>query len=374
MRNIAVKINERDKSDKHLTFANLKDELVGFLYRETVAKSTRADMQFYILIFFASIGREKKSSLEVILDEAIPKFDALCNSFARRSSMLQRGEYADMVEAHGLRQLFEYDLFFVLATGILNLDDIKRKFADVINSDEIIRSVLSRIEKDYKPRLEKSFEQFVRYRIQDDRTDENGVTHDLSKSVFRPVHMRSSRNLELNMQKSAQIKKVESNSPILLEFLQTVDPQMVFHVWDKFKVALYMKDIVVHGTNLMNSNFVSDGFWLIAGMYLNHRRTNGQNQRKEKQKQKIDLDIAANNDPYLQSLNEKLVEHILNSDKAKDEEIKRLRALRRQEESKPAAGRDIETLKGLHEKIARLSNLEVETKDVSEADHQTRLV
>ncbi len=111
MKTISVHIRELDNLNRSLTLLNLREEIVGFLYRDTVASSTRADMQFYILLFFAAIPNDNKTALEAILDEGIPKFDALTVAFQHKRGYLRANEYHEMAEQYGLTELFWKDLF-----------------------------------------------------------------------------------------------------------------------------------------------------------------------------------------------------------------------------------------------------------------------
>lgn len=63
MKKIEVQIKEKDKGNKDLSLLNLRDEIVNFLYKDTIASSTKADLQFYVLLFFISIKVKDKISL-----------------------------------------------------------------------------------------------------------------------------------------------------------------------------------------------------------------------------------------------------------------------------------------------------------------------
>ena len=52
MKKIEVTVREIDKGTSDLTLLNVREELVNVLYKETVAYSTKADQQFYVLLFF----------------------------------------------------------------------------------------------------------------------------------------------------------------------------------------------------------------------------------------------------------------------------------------------------------------------------------
>jgi hypothetical protein len=46
MKQIPITIKEKDKGDKKLTLLNLREEIVNYLYKETVASSTKSDQHF----------------------------------------------------------------------------------------------------------------------------------------------------------------------------------------------------------------------------------------------------------------------------------------------------------------------------------------
>jgi Na+/proline symporter len=46
-----------------------KDEIVNFLYKDTIASSTKIDLQFFILLYFISIRCGENIFLEKILDD-----------------------------------------------------------------------------------------------------------------------------------------------------------------------------------------------------------------------------------------------------------------------------------------------------------------
>lgn len=375
MKTIPVRITEKSKGNRQLTLQNLREEIVGFMYRDTIARSTRADMQFYILVFFAMAPSGEKSSLEVIMDEALPKFDRLNAAFSSRRGYLQRNEYREMVYEFGLQDIFYKDLFFVLAGGILNIQKLRAQFNDYLTQQPILRDVFDRLETSYLPILESSFEVFKSSKIQDDRIDENGNYHDLSKSVYHTPYMRISRNLELNLQKYTSVKKIESNSPIDLLFLQHLDQQVIVQLWDKYHVAEYMPGVVKATWNTINTNFVSDGIWLVIGAYLEHRRTNGITDRTKKSQDKDKLDTLIQQNKDIQALNAKLIDSVLDSKKRLEVDLDGLRQQLREEMQKSKAARDDEALKSLHERITRLENLQVDVGKVQDSDDsQTRIV
>lgn len=375
MKSIAVHIKEIDKKGRDLTLINLRDEIVGYLYRDTVARATKSDMQFYLLFFFASIEVSGKTSIEQVLDEALPKFEGLNEAFENRRGYLRANEYAEMVEKHGLNDYFYKDLFFVICDIVQNINAIEKKFNAQIEADENLQNVILRLKRDYKARVEADFEVFASSRIEDDRVDENGNYHDLSKSVYRTVRMRSARNLELNLQKYTAIKKIESNSPIDLTLIQHVDPNIIFELWDKYHVAKYVTTLFLGTWHVVNEPFPAAALTMLIGSYINHRTTNGRRNRKEKDLAKAELDDQKiNNDEYLQSLNERLVESVLESNAKLREEVDKLKEERLFEAQKYSANRDEQQIKDINQRIEQLENLKIETTEVQDEGPQSKLL
>lgn len=374
MKTIAVHIRESDKGDRDLTLQNLREEIVGFMYRQTVSRSTKADMQFYVLLFYASIPAKDKTALEAILDEGIPKFRKFTDAMASRRGNLRRNEYAELKEQYGLEPLFYKDLFFVITGAVLNINQIESRFADIIQRDKNLSEVIDRLKQTYSPQLQPLFEQFMGSKIEDTRVDDNGNVHDLSKSVYRPVYMRSSRNLEMNLQRYTSVKKIESNSPIEFMFLQHVDPNTLIHLWDKYDVARYMVTIVKSTGAAANSNL---GAGILSGLivaYIQQRRINGAEDRKAKNTATTELDIEkARHQKEMDELNAKLVQSILDSNQALRQEVRRLKDEQLAEARKSKAVRDEELLKSLTQRISRLEKLVITTEVQDDEDEQPTL-
>src|SRR3989344_7382131 len=174
MKKIEVKIKEKDKGLKDLSLLNLREEVVNFLYKDTVANSTKADLQFFVLLYFVSIRSGDKTLLEKILDEGIPKFNKLNDSFAKKRGYLRSKEYRKMDDDHGLAELFENDIFFVLIEAISNIEEIEQKFTPFLKKHSEVERVIKAIVTKYAPQLSSSFTKFKSSKIQDDRYDDQG--------------------------------------------------------------------------------------------------------------------------------------------------------------------------------------------------------
>src|SRR3989344_6011539 len=313
MKKIEVKIKEKDKGTKDLSLLNLREEVVNFLYKDTVANSTKADLQFFVLLYFISIKIGNDAFLEKILDEGIPKFNKLNEAFANKKGYLRAREYRKMVEQHGLSELFENDIFFVIIEAILNAEEIEKRYASFLKEHTEVERVISAIRTTYAPKLSTSFKKFQSSKIQDDRYDEHGNYHDLSKSVYRTVRMRNSRNLDLNLQKYTSVREITSKSPVDLTFLQHVDPQIIFDLWDKYHVAEYMKSAwrTANDTPII-ANTVGGIFGGLVVLYAQWKLIDGKKNRTEKDKAKQEFDKSKRkNGQVLDDLTLRLVDSVL---------------------------------------------------------------
>lgn len=366
MKQIPITIKEKDKGDKRLTLLNLRDEIVNYLYKETVASSTKSDQQFFVLVYFASLRAGDKSFVEALFDAALPRFDKLLLSFKSKTGYLARSEYRQLVHENGLDDFFNGDIFFVLADAIANLDKIEAKFEDTYQSDPNLEQVIRRLKYDYAPKIEERMEIFRGSKIQDDRYDDEGNYHDLSKSVYRTIQMRNSRNLELNIQKYTTIKNIVSRSPLIIEFVQAVDSQIMFDLWDKYHVVDYYKGVVRYIENSPTASGTIAG--VISGLiikYTTWKNINGATERKRKNNAKSELETAkAQSSETLEKLNQRLVESILSSNERLQEEIKSTRR-ELSAERETASRRDKDEIKKLEKRIAKLENLEVEFPEES---------
>lgn len=362
MKKIQVKIREKDKGIKDLTLLNLRDEIVNFLYKDTIANSTKSDLQFYVLFYFISIQIGNKTFLEKILDEGIPKFNKLNEAFGKKKGYLKSREYRQMVNEYGLSELFENDIFFILVEAILNIKDINKKFDAFLKNNLQVKNVVQIIRKKYAPQLNKSFTKFISSKIEDDRYDEYGNFHDLSKSVYRTVRMRNSRNFDLNLQKYTSIEEITSKSPIDLTFLQHVNPQIIFDLWDKYHVAHYMKSI----WDFANSPVISQ---TIAGSlivkYTNWKRTDGKKSRAKKNHTRKEFeDTKRTTGQNLGDLTLRLVDSILEANKTLEKEIENNR--KKLKKINQSGFKDKEKIKKLEERIRQLENLSVTTRIIDD--------
>lgn len=360
MKKIQVTIREKDKKGKNLSFLNLRDEVVNFLYKDTLANSTKADMQFFILLFFSLIEAENKTLLEKILDEGIPKFKKLNNSFSLKKGYLQSGEYGQMVRDHGMEALLKNDVFFVLVEAVLNIKEIKIQFDSFLEKNQEIKELILKISSTYFTELNSNLEEFKDSRIKDDRYDENGNYHDLSKSVYRTVRMRGSRNLDLNLQKYTTIKSITSESPIDVTFLQNIDPQIIFDLWDKYHLAEYVRTVLGESWVFIRQHTdLNVNLGDLVNAFLIYRLTPNSN-RREKNKAKKEFEISkTQNGNFVEELNLRMVESVLRANERLEKDIEIKRTQFRELSDRNITLQDKERIKKLKERIMQLENLSV---------------
>ncbi len=371
MKVIEVKITEKDKDGKNLSLFNLREEIVNFLYRDTVAVSTKADLQFYLLLFFLSLKINNKTFVESILDEAIPKFKKLNETLTGKSGYLKAGEYSKKVEEHGLSEVFKNDIFFLLIESILNKNEISSKYHDFFKSNKELKIIFDGVCVKYYQGLSEYIDIFSASRIQDDREDEYGNTHDLSKSVYRMVRMRNARALNLNLQRYTEVKSITSQSPIDLTFLQQIDPQIIFDIWDRLQVVEYSKQIW-RGAN--NSPIIAGAVGgVVSGLvlkYFDWKETDGRLNKKDKDRKKtLFQEEKRKTESSLESLTLRLVDSVLDANKRLGEEVDNLKLLHREETQRQVAMQNKAQIKKLEKRIKELENLVITAK-LKEKKHE----
>lgn len=370
MKYIEVSIREKDKRKKNLTLVNMRDELVNFMYRDTVASSSRTDQQFYILLYFASLKVSDKSLVEALLETALPRFQKLSEDLSGRKTYLKKHEYNESVKKHGLEDFFTYDIFFIICEAIIDIDNIEKRYKDLYEMNEHMTGVMAALKQKYRPDIIKYYSLFNASRIKDERTDDYGFVHDLSKSVYRTIKMRNAKNFELNLQKYTRIKKVTSNSPIVLDIIQIVDPQIIFDLWDKYHVFDYMTGILKF---VDGSNILSGAIGAVLGPSLLEKYNawkaarQGQDKKyKETTREAFKVAKTQHSD-QLDGINLKLVQSVMDANKHLMEEVSFLKKTLEREQQKTVT-KDDDEIKRLKKRIDQLENVEVTTSEVKSDD------
>lgn len=370
MKYIEVTIREKDKKKKRLTLFNLRDELVNFLYKDTIANSSRTDQRFYLLLYFASLKLGEKTLLEVLLDTVLPRFEKLSSNLSSRQGYLAKNEYKSSVEEYGLREFFSYDIFFILCEAIVELEDIEVKYGDLYRNNTHMISVMNTLKTSYRPRIIKSYSLFNVSRIKDERTDDSGLVHDLSKGVYRTIKMRNAKNFEVNLQRYTRVKKVTSESPIVLDIIQIVDPQIIFDLWDKYHVFDYITDV----WKFFNTSQILGGALgaIIANpvieKYNAWRGARRGKDKKYKQAAREAFKVAkSQHSDELDAINLRLVQSVMDANKHLLDEVDYLKKALEREQSRGAAT-DEDEIKVLKSRIEKLENIEVTTSEVKESN------
>lgn len=368
MKKIEVKIKEKDKGGKNLSLLNLRDEVVNFLYKDTVASSTKTDLQFFVLLYFITIKINDKTFLEKILDDGLPRFNKLNEAFVTKKGYLRGRQYRKMVNEHGLSEFFKNDIFFVLIDSILHIEDMQERYATFLEKHREIKKIINIISQTYTPKLRESFETFQSKRIQNERTDKHGNTHDLSMSVYRTVRMRNSRNLNLNLQKYTSVREITSKSPIDLTFLQHINPQIIFDLWEKYHVTEYMKSTwgYINNTPVV-AGVTSGGLVLLVEKFTAWKRINGIKDRKGKDKARQEfVDAKKQNSQALDDLTLRLIDSVLKANERLVSEVNELKEKLRKLTNQNIALQNKVEIKKLKERIVQLENLEVSAKEIND--------
>jgi tetrahydromethanopterin S-methyltransferase subunit G len=367
---IEVSIREKDKRKKNLTLVNMRDELVNFMYRDTVASSSRIDQQFYVLLYFASMKVNEESLIESLLDAALPRFQKLSEDLSARKAYLKKHEYNESVKKHGLEDFFAYDTFFIICEAIMDIDNIEKRYKDLYQTNEHMTAVMATLKQKYQQNIAKYYSLFNASRIKDERTDDYGFVHDLSKSVYRTIKMRNAKNFELNLQKYTRIKKVTSNSPIILDIIQIVDPQIIFDLWDKYHVFDYMTGVwkFINGSPVLSG---AAGAIIAQPVIEKYNAWKGARQGKDKKYKETTREAfkvaKSQHSDQLDGINLKLVQSVMDANKHLLEEVSFLKTTLEREQQKTVT-KDDDEIKRLKKRIDQLENVEVTTSEVKSDD------
>ena len=370
MKYIEVSIREKDKRKKNLTLVNMRDELVNFMYRDTVASSSRTDQQFYILLYFASLKVNEKSLIEALLEAALPRFQKLSEDLSERKTYLKKHEYNESVQKHSLEAFFTYDIFFIICEAIIDIDNIEKQYEDLYARNEHMTTVMASLKQKYRPDIVKYYSLFNASRIKDERTDDYGFVHDLSKSVYRTIKMRNAKNFELNLQKYTRVKRVTSNSPIVLDIIEIVDPQIIFDLWDKYHVFDYMTGVwkFINGSPVISGAAGAIIAQPVIEKYNAWRGARHGQDKKYKETTREAFKVAKNqHSDQLEGINLKLVQSVMDANEHLIEEVSFLKKVLERERQKSVT-KDDDEIKRLKRRIDQLENIEVTTSDVKSND------
>jgi len=377
MKKLKVTIREKEKKINSFNLYNFRDEVVNFMYKKTVAESSRNNLVFYLLLFFLSVKTGKKTLLEDLLENNIGKIEAL-NQKLSQFEKLERGQYADLVKDSGLSEVFQYDVFFILIIGFKNYKEIKNEFHLFFEKNEITSKEYARLHEIYGERLFRFFDRFEKNLIEDDRIGYTGEYLDLSKSVYRTIKMRSSRRIDLTLHKYAEVKKISSQSPIIVEIIQSIDPEIVSNIWEAYSLDNYVQDVwKLTSEKIIRNQFalgivvgvagngVYDALkWLVWKVISGSTNRKEKNNAREEFKESLEKNRSQSNQDTIQ---EALAKSVMSSNEYLQNEVKELKEkLKLVRKESDILIDQSKKIKELEDKIEKLENVEVEVNEISE--------
>lgn len=356
MDTLKITIKEKEKLSSSFNLFNLRDEVVNFMYKKTVADSSRQDMAFYVLCFFLSIRLGSKTLLEDLLDNNVAKLTEL-NRLLLNAKKLRKGQYAQFVEQAGLTRAFQFDVFFLLMLTILNSDDVLIRFKTFFTNHPQAQKDFLLVVNKYKNSLQEFNVNFDINIIVNDTVDYNGEPQEVSRSVTRMIVMRTSRGLDLNLHKYAEVKDIKSRSPIILEIIQHIHPEILTNIWQTYKLDEYAKNIWNFSNQPLTSN--------IATAWLTWRMTKGTD-KKGKAKARTNYDNAKKNlekTGQENDLLESLTRSVLASNGYLRGEVKRLTQKKNKLEANATDSLPYKKeIDDLEKRIKRLENIEIKVR------------
>ncbi|MES2224205.1 MAG: hypothetical protein V4469_04715 [Patescibacteria group bacterium] len=365
MKKLKVTITEKKKFIHSFNLFNFRDEIVNFMYKKTVANSSRNSMVFYVIVFFLSLKSGSKSLLRDLFDNNIEKLQSLNKELSARKR-LKKGEYASLVEKAGLKDILRYDVFFLLMSAIISPQNILSEFKDYFKENPEIEKEFKKIIELYQEKFQAFETRFIKNLIIDDRQDENGEYHDLSKSVNRTIRMRTSRRLDLTLHKHAEVQSVTSQSPVVVQIIQNIHPDIIIQIWESYKLDEYVKEV----WKFVNDNSVVAGFvgTVLADKWIKWRSIDGRKNKNAKTIAKIDFDLAktkSEEDQRQTSLIDSLARSVMSSNEYLQAEVLKLKMEleTKQKESSILINREDE-IKDLKLRIEKLENINVKVEEI----------
>jgi len=236
MKKIQVSVKEK-KSVTNYTIANVWKEIKD-MYQDTVWYASKDELRLCFLFVFLETSLGDKCLLDVILDTYLNKLINFDKKLWQVKWYLKKWDYNQIKIEAWVDKALNYDILFILLETIANWDDFKEK-ANKIYKKELSDKMTS-IYKQHTKKINNFLYDFKVVKIQDDRYDDGWNHHDLSKSVYRTIYMRMSRKLTIPLQKNAKFKVLKSNSPLHLEFIQSVWLDFITFVRENLHVIDYL--------------------------------------------------------------------------------------------------------------------------------------
>ncbi len=287
-------IKQNQKFFDRFSLLNLQNEIYE-MYDELITWPSKKDLSFYVLLFFSWIKDEKGNLfLDKYLSFYLEKLEKFINELSSIKRKLKKDEYTELKKRNWLDSFLKNDTFFILLYSLHYIEEYNIKYSDLLDENTDIRDNLNYINQKFWKKILNLYYNFSEIYIEDDRIDEETwEIIDLSKSVSRPIEMRLSKKVENTLKSQTEIKEIKSNSPIDLIFTQFIDHNLIYLLWDKFKIFYHLnsslKDIWIQAWSFANQNLPS---WLIllCLWYLHWKSNNKENNTKQQKVKKEDLD------------------------------------------------------------------------------------
>lgn len=312
-------IKQNQKFIDRFSLLNFQNEIYE-MYDELITWPSKKDLSFYVLLFFSWIKDDKWNLfLDLYLSFYLNKLEKFINELSAIKRKLKKDEYTELKKKNWLDIFLKNDTFFILLYSLHFIEEYNIKYSSLLDENNYIRDNLNYINQKFWKKILSLYYNFSEIYIEDDRIDEETwETIDLSKSVSRPIEMRLSKKVENTLKSQTEIKEIRSNSPIDLIFTQYIDHNLIYLLWDKFKIYyhldLSLKDIWVQAWSFANQNLPS---WLILLYiwYLQWKNNNKGNTIKQQKIKKEDLDKVST------SLLLVILNQLLISNEIKDQKV-----------------------------------------------------
>lgn len=373
MTNYLINIKEKQKFIRKLTFKKLNEEVYDVMYKKTILENSRRRLSFYLLLFFLVLREQKskKSLVYYLFENNLNKIEQLNDSFKEIWRNLEWWEYTKYKNKHWLEDLFKYDVLFYLLKIFWESEKILIEYSDFFKKNQDLLDEFNSVKEVFWNKIVNLNYEFYWTKIDDIRIDENGDRRDLSKSIFHTIHMRMSKRMDLALSYRVDIKKIVSQSPLEIELIQSIDPNIILEVWDKFNVYDYVKNTInLISTNPLLSTTVGGIFAQIA---YNKLASRGLDKRKKSDKeisQKIENETLQLknelNEQDCESLLSPLEMQIENAEYLKDKRIQELEEKVQALEQMERSRREKEEIE---QEIKQRKNIEIRIEKIEITNH-----
>ncbi|MFA5351685.1 MAG: hypothetical protein WC304_00180 [Candidatus Gracilibacteria bacterium] len=324
---IEIELKQKEKFVEKLSLSNFSKEVIQEMYNNTVVQFSKRDLSFHVLVFFLSLRDEKNSLLYKLLEENLPKLNDLNKKFAQTERKLKKDEYHKYVREVELDGVLKFDILFLLIGCMLDSNKYRIDFKDFFQENSELLIEFNKIDKLFSPDVLFFSQNFRDFKIEDDRYDDKGEYHDLAKSVYRPVQMRINRKSNRFLQQNTEVRILKSQSPVVLNVVQQIDPQITVHIWNSYNLYSFIQPQGISIWNVLGGLGGVAAIGSLALQWLSYKSQNGQS-HKEKRAEKKKLQKVQKLPKVVKSselLNKPLIDAILKTDKSRKIKIKKLK-------------------------------------------------